>query len=55
MVNADSSNTNQTVLYLKWRPRHFDHVVGLALHEGSHIAYSDFEMFSELILEKDIL
>ena len=28
MVNADSSNTNQTVLYRKWRPRHFDDVVG---------------------------
>ena len=34
-----SSNINE---------RNFDHVVGLALHEGSHIAYSDFDMFSEV-------
>ena len=26
--------------------KNFDHVVGLALHEGSHIAYSDFEAFA---------
>ena len=34
-----SSNINE---------RNFDHVVGLALHEGSHIAYSDFEVFREV-------
>ena len=28
MVNSDSDSTNQTVLYRKWRPRHFDDVVG---------------------------
>jgi len=27
--------------------KNFDHVVGLALHEGSHIAYSDFNAFSD--------
>jgi len=34
-----SSNINE---------RNFDHVVGLALHEGSHIAYSDFEVFKDV-------
>jgi len=34
-----SSNINE---------RNFDHVVGLALHEGSHIAYSDFEVFKKV-------
>ena len=28
MVNSDSDSTNLTVLYRKWRPRHFDDVVG---------------------------
>lgn len=28
--------------------RNFDYVVGLALHEGSHIAYSDFNAFGEV-------
>ena len=28
--------------------RNFDHVVGLALHEGSHIVYSDFDTFREV-------
>jgi hypothetical protein len=28
--------------------KNFDYVVGLALHEGSHIAYSDFEAFSNV-------
>jgi len=28
LVNSDSDSTNQTVLYRKWRPRHFDDVVG---------------------------
>ena len=27
--------------------KNFDHVVGLALHEGSHIAFSDFNAFSD--------
>jgi hypothetical protein len=26
--------------------KNFDHIVGLALHEGSHIAYSDFDAFA---------
>ena len=34
-----SSNINE---------KNFDNVVGLALHEGSHIAYSDFEVFKEV-------
>jgi len=34
-----SSNINE---------KNFDHVVGLALHEGSHIAYSDFEVFKDV-------
>ena len=28
--------------------KNFDYVVGLALHEGSHIAYSDFNAFSDV-------
>ena len=28
--------------------KNFDHIVGLALHEGSHIVYSDFETFREV-------
>jgi len=28
--------------------KNFDYVVGLALHEGSHIAYSDFNAFAEV-------
>ena len=28
--------------------KNFDHVVGLALHEGSHIAYSDFNAFADV-------
>ncbi len=28
--------------------KNFDYVVGLALHEGSHIAYSDFNAFGEV-------
>ena len=28
--------------------RNFDHIVGLALHEGSHIVYSDFDTFREV-------
>ena len=34
--------------------RNFDHVVGLALHEGSHIAYSDFEAFKDVRYSKTI-
>ena len=29
--------------------KNFDHVVGLALHEGSHIAFSDFELLADAI------
>ena len=29
--------------------KNFDHVVGLALHEGSHIAFSDFEALADAI------
>ena len=28
--------------------KNFDHVVGLALHEGSHIVYSDFNVFADV-------
>ena len=28
--------------------KNFDHVVGLALHEGSHIVYSDFDVFASV-------
>ena len=28
--------------------KNFDHVVGLALHEGSHIVYSDFDLFASV-------
>ena len=28
--------------------KNFDHIVGLALHEGSHIVYSDFEVFKDV-------
>ena len=28
--------------------KNFDHVVGLALHEGSHIVYSDFDLFADV-------
>tara|TARA_B100000131_G_scaffold64474_1_gene60874 strand:+ start:851 stop:2818 length:1968 start_codon:yes stop_codon:yes gene_type:complete len=31
--------------------KNFDHVVGLALHEGSHIAFSDFELLADAIRE----
>ena len=34
--------------------KNFDEVVGLALHEGSHIAYSDFEAFGEIRNSKTI-
>ena len=30
------------------KEKNFDHIVGLALHEGSHIAYSDFELLHTL-------
>ena len=29
--------------------KNFDHVVGLALHEGSHIAFSDFELLADAL------
>ena len=28
--------------------KNFDHIVGLALHEGSHIVYSDFDLFANV-------
>ena len=28
--------------------KNFDHIVGLALHEGSHIVYSDFDLFASV-------
>jgi hypothetical protein len=43
----DSSYTDgeQVVIGTKLEDKHFDSAVGLALHEGSHIAYTDFKMF----------
>ena len=34
--------------------KNFDEAVGLALHEGSHIAYSDFEAFGDVRHSKTI-
>jgi ribosomal protein L12E/L44/L45/RPP1/RPP2 len=43
----DSSYTDgeSVVIGTKLEDKNFDPAVGLALHEGSHIAYTDFELF----------
>ena len=49
MSRGDSYTDGKTVSISSYiNEKNFDHVVGLALHEGSHIAYSDFDMFSEV-------
>ena len=49
MSRGDSYTDGKTVtISSNINERNFDHVVGLALHEGSHIAYSDFEVFKEV-------
>src|SRR6056300_1292228 len=46
--NGDSYTDGKTVtIGSSINEKNFDHVVGLALHEGSHIAYSDFNAFSD--------
>ena len=49
MSRGDSYTDGKTVtISSNINERNFDHVVGLALHEGSHIAYSDFEVFKDV-------
>jgi len=49
MTRGDSFTDGKTVtISSNINEKNFDHVVGLALHEGSHIAYSDFEVFKEV-------
>ena len=49
MSRGDSYTDGKTVtISSNINERNFDHVVGLALHEGSHIAYSDFEIFKDV-------
>ena len=49
MSRGDSYTDGKTVtISSNINERNFDHVVGLALHEGSHIAYSDFEVFKKV-------
>ena len=50
--SADSSYTDGTsvVIGTKLDDKNFDPAVGLALHEGSHIALTDFDMFKGGIL-----
>ena len=55
MTRGDSYTDGKSVtISANINERNFDHVVGLALHEGSHIAYSDFDMFSEVRQAKKI-
>jgi hypothetical protein len=47
--NGDSYTDGQTVtIGSKIDEKNFDHVVGLALHEGSHILLSDFNFLRQL-------
>ena len=49
MSRGDSYTDGKTVtISSNINEKNFDHVVGLALHEGSHIAYSDFEVFKDV-------
>ena len=49
MSRGDSYTDGKTVtIGSTINERNFDDVVGLALHEGSHIAYSDFEVFKDV-------
>ena len=49
MTRGDSFTDGKSVtISSNINEKNFDHVVGLALHEGSHIAYSDFEVFKEV-------
>ena len=49
MTRGDSYTDGKTVtISSNINEKNFDHVVGLALHEGSHIAYSDFEVFKDV-------
>jgi len=48
MARGDSYTDGKSVtIGSNINEKNFDHVVGLALHEGSHIAYSDFNAFSD--------
>jgi hypothetical protein len=49
--NNDSSYTdgNSVTIGTKLDGTNFDPAVGLALHEGSHIAYTDFSLFKTLV------
>jgi len=47
MERSDSYTDGKSVtIGANINEKNFDHVVGLALHEGSHIAYSDFNAFA---------
>ena len=47
MERSDSYTDGKSVtIGASINEKNFDHIVGLALHEGSHIAYSDFEAFA---------
>ena len=47
MERSDSyTDGNSVTIGASINEKNFDHIVGLALHEGSHIAYSDFEAFA---------
>jgi hypothetical protein len=48
MTRGDSYTDGKSVtIGSSINEKNFDHVVGLALHEGSHIAYSDFNAFRD--------
>ena len=48
MTRGDSYTDGKSVtIGSNINEKNFDHVVGLALHEGSHIAYSDFNAFRD--------
>ena len=47
MERSDSYTDGKSVtIGANINEKNFDYIVGLALHEGSHIAYSDFEAFA---------
>ena len=47
--SSDSSYTDgeRVVIGTKLEDKNFDPAVGLALHEGSHIAFTDFSLFGK--------
>ena len=49
MTRGDSfTNGKSVTISGNINEKNFDHIVGLALHEGSHCVYSDFEVFKDV-------